>query len=47
MERRAREHARNAYLMLFRPQDLIKDAGMGLREGFEDAGPLNGGRKYG
>ncbi|MFQ5837192.1 MAG: riboflavin synthase [Thermoplasmata archaeon] len=39
-ERRAREHARNAYHLLFRPQVLRKNAGMGLREGFKDVGPL-------
>jgi riboflavin synthase len=39
-ERRAREHARNAYNLLFRPDALLKHAGMGLREGFEDVGPL-------
>ncbi len=39
-DRRAREHALNALKLLFKPDDLIKNAGMGLREGFEDAGPL-------
>jgi riboflavin synthase len=38
-ERRAREHARNAFLLLFRPAELAKDAGKGLRQGYEDAGP--------
>ncbi len=39
-DRRAREHALNALDLIFRPENLIKKAGMGLREGFEDAGPL-------
>jgi riboflavin synthase len=47
MDRRAREHARNVYDLLFRPQDLIKNAGMGLRQGFEDVGPAMGGKKHG
>jgi len=39
-DRRAREHARNAYNLLFKPEILIKNAGKGLRQGYEDAGPL-------
>jgi len=39
-DRRAREHAINCLDLLFKPEKLIKDAGKGLREGFEDAGPL-------
>lgn len=39
-DRRAREHALNALDLLFKPENLVKKAGMGLREGFEDAGPL-------
>ncbi|HTT25470.1 MAG TPA: riboflavin synthase [Thermoplasmata archaeon] len=38
--RRAEEHALNAYRMLFRPQDLTRSAAQGLRQGFEDAGPV-------
>jgi len=38
-ERRAREHAVNAYDLLFRPERLAKNAGKGLRQGFEDLGP--------
>jgi riboflavin synthase len=38
-ERRAREHAVNAYDLLFRPERLAKNAGKGLRQGFEDVGP--------
>ncbi len=38
--RRAEEHALNAYAMLFRPRDLARHAGEGLRQGFADAGPV-------
>jgi len=37
---RAREHAVNAYNLLFRPDTLTKRAGMGLRQGFADKGPV-------
>ncbi len=37
--RRAEEHAVNAYSLLFRPRDLERGAGQGLRQGFPDAGP--------
>ena len=37
--RRAEEHALNAYALLFRPQDLARHSGEGLRQGFPDAGP--------
>ena len=40
-ERRAREHAVNAYNLVFRPERLTKNAGRGLRQGFEDVGPAN------
>jgi riboflavin synthase len=39
-ERRAREHALNAYKLLFNPKSLSRNAGKGLREGFEDVGPI-------
>ncbi len=39
-ENRAREHARNVYLLLFKPEELVRNAGKGLRQGFEDEGPL-------
>lgn len=39
-EKRSREHALNALDLLFKPENLVKRAGKGLREGFEDAGPL-------
>lgn len=42
-ERRTREHARNAYWMLFEPEKLVRMAGTGQRQGFEDVGPLMGG----
>jgi len=38
-ERRVREHAVNAYDLLFRPERLQKQAGTGQRQGFEDTGP--------
>ena len=37
---RAREHALNCLDLLFNPEKLVNQAGKGLREGFEDAGPL-------
>lgn len=39
-DRRAREHAVNAYNLLFRPEEMTKQAGTGQRQGFEDAGPV-------
>ncbi|MDW5562764.1 MAG: riboflavin synthase [Methanomassiliicoccus sp.] len=39
-KQRAREHARNAYDLLFRPEVLSRNAGKGLRQGYEDAGPI-------
>jgi len=39
-ERRAREHAVNTYDLVFRPERLERNAGKGLRQGFEDAGPV-------
>ncbi len=42
-ERRAREHAQNAYWLLFKPEKLRKMAGTGQRQGFEDVGPVNAG----
>ena len=40
-ERRSREHAVNAYDLLFRPERLSKNAGKGLRQGFEDVGQIS------
>ncbi len=37
---RSRSHARNAYWMLFEPEQLRQRAGQGVRQGFADAGPL-------
>jgi len=39
-ERRAREHALNVVKLLFKPEELTKYAGKGLRQGYEDVGPL-------
>jgi len=37
---RARKHARNAYWMLFEPDQLQRRAGQGVRQGYADAGPI-------
>jgi riboflavin synthase len=37
---RARKHARNAYWMLFDPDQLSRRAGQGVRQGYSDAGPI-------
>jgi riboflavin synthase len=37
---RARKHARNAYWMLYEPDQLVERAGKGIRQGFDDAGPF-------
>ena len=37
---RARKHARNAYWMLYEPEQLVARAGRGVRQGYSDAGPL-------
>ena len=37
---RARKHARNAYWMLYEPEQLVRRAGQGVRQGYADAGPL-------
>ena len=39
-DRRTREHAVNAYDLIFRPEAMRARAGTGQREGFADAGPL-------
>jgi len=39
-DKRVREHARNVYRLLFKPEELTKLAGTGQREGGPDAGPL-------
>ena len=40
-ENRTRDHARNAYWLLFEPDQLVARAGQGVRQGFGDAGPLS------
>lgn len=37
---RCREHALNAWRMMFDPEALIRNAGMGKRQGGPDVGPL-------
>jgi riboflavin synthase len=37
---RARKHALNAYWMLYEPDQLVRKAGRGVRQGYEDAGPI-------
>lgn len=39
-DRRTREHAINAYDLLFRPEAMRARAGTGQREGYPDAGPI-------
>ncbi|MEO9180318.1 MAG: riboflavin synthase [Acidimicrobiales bacterium] len=39
-EERSRKHARNAYWMIFDPDQLARRAGQGVRQGFDDAGAL-------
>jgi riboflavin synthase len=39
---RARKHAQNAYWMLYEPEQLLRRAGHGVRQGYEDAGPIAG-----
>jgi riboflavin synthase len=39
-QERSRKHARNAYWMVYAPEELAARAGRGIRQGFDDAGPL-------
>jgi len=39
-ESRTREHALNAYRLLFKPEELIRMAGTGQRQGYKDVGPI-------
>jgi riboflavin synthase len=39
-EDRARKHARNAYWLLYEPEQLTNRAGQGVRQGYADAGPI-------
>ena len=41
-DQRSREHAINCLDLLFNPDKLQKNAGKGLRQGYEDAGPIKG-----
>ncbi len=41
MEQRTREHAVNAVRLVLHPNELVKDAGTGQRQGFEDVGPAH------
>ncbi len=40
-EQRSREHASNVINLLFHPEKLTEQAGKGLRQGFEDVGPIH------
>jgi riboflavin synthase len=42
-EDRARKHARNAYWLLYDPDQLTLRAGRGVRQGYADAGPVLAG----
>jgi len=42
-EKRTAEHALNALHLLFNPAMLTRLAGTGQRQGYEDAGPIEGG----
>jgi riboflavin synthase len=42
---RTREHARNTYYLLFKPEKLRKEAGTGQRQGYEDVGPVGDDQK--
>jgi riboflavin synthase len=37
---RARKHALNAYWMIYEPDQLVRQAGQGVRQGYADAGPI-------
>jgi riboflavin synthase len=37
---RSRKHARNAYWLLYDPEQLTRRAGHGIRQGYSDAGPI-------
>ncbi|MGB0651624.1 MAG: riboflavin synthase [Thermoplasmatota archaeon] len=42
-QNRVAEHAVNAYWLLERPDELLRRAGTGQRQGFADVGPASGG----
>lgn len=37
---RVEKHAHNLIKLIFKPEELMKDAGMGKRQGFPDVGPI-------
>jgi len=39
-DQRTREHSLNIVKLLLRPKDLMREAGTGQRQGFEDVGPI-------
>ena len=39
-DQRTREHVHNVIHLLYNPEYLTKNAGKGLRQGFEDMGPV-------
>jgi riboflavin synthase len=45
VENRVVEHAVNAFWLLEKPEELVKRAGTGQRQGFSDIGPAKPGRK--
>jgi riboflavin synthase len=44
---RTKEHAMMIYRMIFRPQEMSRLAGQGIREGFEDEGPARASGGHG
>lgn len=44
-ENRARKHAQNALLLVTKPEELVKQAGMGIRQGKDNEGPIKIGVK--
>ncbi len=45
MDSRTREHAQNAFNLLYFPERLTSQAGHGLRQGYADVGPIQGETK--
>ncbi|MCX8205414.1 MAG: riboflavin synthase [Candidatus Nezhaarchaeota archaeon] len=39
-EDRARKHAQNVIKLMLKPEELVRDAGMGKRQGLPDVGPI-------
>lgn len=46
-EQRTVEHVRNVLDLLYRPERLTQRAGTGQRQGFDDAGPIEGSESSG